>query len=54
MLRTVKMAFKSIDVSGPELPERSQPVSDFLQWLWVQPVESALCVNGAFDEAGVP
>jgi hypothetical protein len=49
----VEVAFKSIDVSGPEPTERSQPGIDFLKWFRFQPIEAALCVYRGFHETGL-
>lgn len=47
------MAFESIYMGGPEPAELSQPTIDLLKWCRFQPVEAALCVHGAFYEAGL-
>src|SRR5437764_7326826 len=47
------MALESIHVSGPEPAEWSQPGIDLLKWLGSQPVKTALCVDGGFDESGL-
>ena len=47
------MAFESIDVSGPEPAERSQPGVDLLKRLGSQPVETALGVHRGFHETGL-
>src|SRR3954468_16529067 len=47
------MAFKRIDVSGPESTERRQPGIHFLKWFRFQPVDTPLCVDGRFHEAGL-
>ncbi len=47
------MAFESIDVSGPEAAELSQPGIQFLKWFRFQAVETALCVHRGFHETGV-
>jgi hypothetical protein len=49
----VEVAFESIDVSGPEAAELSQPSSDLLKWFSFQSVESALCVHSGFHETGL-
>src|ERR1700746_1143158 len=38
---------------GPELTKLIQPVIHFLEWLWLQTIEAALCVHRGFDEPGV-
>src|SRR5438270_11816354 len=52
-MHAVEVAFESIDVSGPEPPERSQPGVDRLKWLGSQPVETALGVHRGFHETGL-
>jgi hypothetical protein len=52
-IHAVEVAFKSIQVSGPEAAERSQPGIHLLQWFRFQPVETALCVHGGFHETGL-
>ena len=47
------MPLESIDVSGPETPERSQPGIEFLKRFRFQAVETPLGVNGRFHEAGI-
>ena len=46
------MAFESIDVSGPELAEGSEPVVDLLKGFGSEPVETALSVHGGLHETG--
>jgi hypothetical protein len=52
-IHAVEVAFESIQVSGPEPTELSQPGIQLLKWFRFQPVETALCVHGGFDETGV-
>jgi len=47
------VAFESIQVSGPEPAEWSEPGIDLLEWFRFQPVETALSVNSGFDETGL-
>ena len=47
------MAFESIQVSGPELTERSQPGIELLKRFRFQPVETALRVHRGFYETGL-
>ena len=47
------MAFERIQVSGPELPERSQPGIHLLKGFRLQPVETTLCVHRGFHETGL-
>jgi len=54
MIHAIKVAFESIDVSGPEAAELSQPSIHLLKWFRFQSVETALCVDRRFHEAGVP
>jgi hypothetical protein len=49
----VEVAFKSIDVSGPEAAELRQPSIHLPKRFWLQVVETALCVHCGLDEAGV-
>jgi hypothetical protein len=53
LIDAIEVAFESIYASGPELPELSQPRIDLPKWFRFQPVETTLCVHGAFHEAGV-
>src|SRR5262245_54030529 len=45
LVHAVEVPFERIDVSGPELPELSQPRIQLLQWLGSQAIETALCVH---------
>jgi hypothetical protein len=47
------VAFESINVSGPEAAEGSQPGIHLLKGLGLQAVETALCVDCGFHEAGL-
>ena len=53
MIHAVEVAFESIDVSGPEATELSQPGIHLLKWFRFQPVQTALRVHGGFYETGV-
>jgi len=53
MIHAVEVALESIDVSGPEAAELSQPGIDLLKGFWLQPVETALRVHRRFHETGV-
>jgi hypothetical protein len=53
LIHVVEVAFESIYASGPEPAEWSQPGIHLLQWFWLQPVETALCVHRGFHEAGL-
>ena len=53
LIHAVEVAFESIDVSGPEPAERSQPGIQLLKWFGFQPVETALCVHRGFHETGL-
>jgi hypothetical protein len=53
LIHAVEVAFESIEVSGPEAAELSEPGVHLLKWFRFQPVETALCVHGGLDEAGV-
>ena len=52
-MQAVEVAFESIDVSGPEPAELSQPGIDFFKWSWFQVLETALCVHGGLHETGL-
>src|SRR2546422_1741145 len=54
LIHAVEVAFESIDVSGPEPTELSQPGIHLPKWFGLQPVETALCVHRGFHETGVP
>jgi len=49
----IKMAFESIQVSGPESAELSQPHIHLVKWFRFQPVEAALCIHRGFHETGL-
>src|SRR5579863_2482281 len=53
LIHAIKVAFESIQVSGPEAAELSQPGIDLLKGPRFQPVETALCVHGGLHETGV-
>ncbi len=46
------MAFERVDVSGPEAAERGEPGIDLLERLRAQAIETALGVDGRFNETG--
>src|SRR6185503_17082102 len=50
LIHAVEVAFESVDVSGPETAELSQPGIDLLKRFRSQPVEAALRVHRGFDE----
>src|SRR5271167_2621795 len=52
-MHTVKVAFESIYVSGPEPAEPRQPGIQLLKWFRLQPVKTALCVHRGLHETGV-
>ena len=52
-MQAVEVAFESIQVSGPEPAEPSQPGIQLLKWFRFEPVETALCVHRRFHETGV-
>jgi hypothetical protein len=45
MIHTIEVAFESIQMSGPEPAELSQPRIHLLKWSRFQPVETALRVH---------
>jgi len=47
------MALERIEMLGPEPAELLQPVIHLGEGLWLQAIETALCVHRRFDEAGV-
>jgi hypothetical protein len=53
LIHAVEVAFESIQVSGPEPAELSQPAIQLLKWLRFQPVETVLCVHRGFHETGL-
>ena len=53
LIHTIKVAFESIDVRGPEPPELSQPGVHLLKWFRFEPVETALCIHGRLHEPGL-
>ena len=52
-VHTIKVAFESVQVSGPEPAELGQPRIQLLKWSRFQPVETALGVDRGFHETGV-
>jgi hypothetical protein len=52
LVHAVKVALESIQVSGPEPAKGSEPGIQLPKRLGFQPVETALCVYGAFHETG--
>src|SRR5262249_42770630 len=53
LIHTVQVTFESVDVTGPEPAELSQPGIDLLKWFRSQPVEATLCIHRGFDEPGL-
>jgi|SRR5580658_2290752 hypothetical protein len=53
MIHTIEVAFESIQVSGPEPAEPSQPGIQLLKWFRFQPIETALRVHRGFHETGI-
>jgi len=53
LIHAVEVALESIEMSGPEPTERSEPGIHFLKWFWLQAVETALGVHGGFHETGL-
>ncbi len=53
VIYSVKVPFESIDVSGPEPAELSQPGIDLPKWFRSQPVETALRVHLGLHKPGV-
>ena len=53
LIHAIEVAFESIDVSGPETAELSQPRIHLLKWFRPQPVETALRVHRGFYETGL-
>ena len=53
LVQAIEVAFESIEVSGPEAAELSQPGIHLSKWFWFQPVEPALSVHRGLDETGV-
>jgi hypothetical protein len=53
LIHAVEVAFESVDVSGPELTERSQPGIELLKGFRFQPVETALCFHRGLYETGL-
>jgi hypothetical protein len=47
------VAFESIQVSGPQAAERSQPRLHLLKRFRLQPVETPLCGHRGFHETGL-
>ena len=52
-IHTIKVPFQSIQVSGPEPAELSQPGIHLLKRFGFQPVEASLRVHRGLDETGV-
>jgi hypothetical protein len=53
LIHAVKVALKSIEVSGPEPTKRSQPGIDLLKGLGLEAVETALCIHCGLHETGI-
>ena len=53
LTHAIKVAFESIQVSGPEPSELRQPGIHLLKWFRFQPVETPLCVHRGFHEPGL-
>jgi hypothetical protein len=53
IVHPIKVAFESIQVSGPETAELSQPHVHLLKWFSFQPVETALGVHRGLNETGL-
>lgn len=47
------MAFESVDVDRPEATELFEPGVELLERSGLQAIETALSIDGGFDEAGV-
>ena len=52
-VKLTETCLERIGTLGPEPTELIQPVINLLEWLWLQTIETALCVHGGFDETGV-
>jgi len=52
-MHAVEMALEGIDVRGPEAAELRQPRIELLEGFRFQAVETALRVDGGFNETGV-
>src|SRR2546427_5541155 len=53
LVHAVEVAIERIDTIGPEPTELTQPVINLLEWLWLQAIETALCVHRGFHETGL-
>src|SRR5438034_8484370 len=53
LVHAVEVALERIDTLGPEPAELIQPVINLLEWLWLQAIETALCIHRGFNETGV-
>ena len=53
LIHAVEVAFESVQMSGPESAELSQPCIYLLKWFGFQPVKTALRVHRGFDEPGI-
>src|SRR3989442_14562616 len=53
LVHAVEVALERIDTIGPERTELIQPVINLLEWLWLQAIETALCVHRGFHETGL-
>src|SRR5213079_2482376 len=45
LVHAVEVALERIDTLGPEPAELIQPVINLLEWLWLQAIQTALCVH---------
>ena len=50
LIHTIKVAFESIHMRGPEPAELSQPGIHLLKRFRLQPVKAALCVHCGFHK----
>ena len=53
MTHPIKVAFESIQVSGPEATKLSQPGIHLPKRFRFQTVETALCIHRGFHETGL-
>jgi hypothetical protein len=52
-MHAVEVSFESIDVSGPQAAERSEPGIQLPKRFWCKAVETALGIHGRLHETGV-
>ena len=53
LLHPVEVALQSVQMSGPEPAERSQPFIQFLKRFRSEAIKTSLCIHGGLHKAGL-